>query len=162
MLQAHEANTGDYSKAHSDFLNSDKVKGLKGRDRHAAIQQWKSDWKKANPGFGEGLAQASQAQQGFGEAKQAAKETLEDKMRHIMSGGQSMPTDMSAQEAMQHLGGGKTEAGYQGTIVQDPSTSFAAKNPKLLASMKPEQQDRLKRIDSAAKSQGIVRRKKGE
>jgi hypothetical protein len=82
-------------------------------------------------------------------------------MDHIMSGGQSMPADMSTAEAMQHLGGGKTEEGYQGSITQDPSAGFAARNPKLLAAMKPEQQERLNRVDSAAKAQGKIRIRKG-
>jgi hypothetical protein len=161
LMEAHEKNTAGFNKDYNEFLGSDKLKGLKGKDRHQAIQEWKSAWKGSNPEYSAGLEGVSNAQKTFGESKQAAKESLDEKMRHIMSGGQSMPTEMSAQEAMQHLGGGKTEEGYQGTISQDPSMSFAQKNPKLLASMKPEQQDRLKRIDSAAKSQGVVRVRKG-
>lgn len=162
LMDAHEKNTAGFNKDYNEFLGSDKVKGLKGRDRHQAIQEWKSAWKESNPEYTAGLEGVSNAQKTFGESKQAAKESLEDKMRHISSGGQSMPTDMSAQEALQHLGGGKTEEGYQGQIVQDPSATFAQKNPKLLAALKPEQQDRLKRVDSAARSQGVVRVRKGE
>ncbi len=161
LTQAHEAAHADYSKAYNDFLGSDEVKGLKGKDRHQAIQKWKTDYKTSNPEHEAGKESVSTAGQAFKENKGAAKQNLQDKIAHITSGGQSMPAEMSANEAMQHLGGGKTEEGYQGTIVSDPSASFAARNPKLLASLQPEQQERLKAVDSAAKSQGKVRIRKG-
>lgn len=161
LMEAHEKHTGNYNKAYSDFLASDDIKGLKGRDRHNAIQAWKLDWKSKNPEHDASLAQISNAQKHYGESKQAAKQSLQEKMSHIMMGGQSMPTEMSASEAMQHIGGGKTEEGYHGTIIQDPSSSFASRNPKLVAALKPEQQERLNRVNSAATSQGKVRIRKG-
>jgi hypothetical protein len=161
MAQAHETQHADYSKAYNEFLNSDSVKGLKGKDRHQAIQKWKGEWKASNPEHEAGHQAVSETQQAFKENKGAAKQSLQDKIAHITSGGQSMPTEMSANEAMQHLGGGKSEEGYQGQIVSDPSASFAARNPKLLAALKPEQQERLKAVDSAAKSLGKVRVRKG-
>lgn len=161
MMEAHEKSTSNYSKAHSEFLDSDATKALKGRDRHQAVQAWKAEWKQKNPEHEAGLAEASNAQKTYGESKETAKQSLNERLDHIMSGGQSMPAEMSSAEAMQHLGGGKTEEGYQGSIAQDPSARFAANNPKLIASLKPEQQERLKRIDSAASSQGKVRVRKG-
>jgi hypothetical protein len=161
MLEAHEKGTAAYAKAHNEFLASDALKGLKGKDRHQAIQAWKAEYKQKNPDHEGGLAGASEAQKTYGSSKEAAKQSLKEKMDHIMSGGQSMPADMSTAEAMQHLGGGKTEEGYQGSITQDPSAGFAARNPKLLAAMKPEQQERLNRVDSAAKAQGKIRIRKG-
>lgn len=163
LMAAHEAHTGDYSKAYNDFLTSDSVKNLKGRERHNAIQEWKGAWKKDNPGFAEGMADVSNTQKAFGEAKESARQTLQEKLSHIMTGGISMPTEMSDQEAMQHLGGSKTdEGGYTGSIIKDPSANFAAKNPKLLSSLNQDQLGRLKRIDSAASAQGVVRRRKGD
>lgn len=161
MAEAHEKNTSKFNDAYNQFLGSDAVKGLKGKDRHMAIQQWKSDWKKSNPEHDAGLADVSSTQKLFSEARGAAKQNLNEKIAHIMGGGQSMPTEMTEAEAMQHLGGGKSEEGYHGSIVQDPSASFATRNPKLIASLKPEQQERLKMIDSAAQSQGKIRRRPG-
>lgn len=161
LTQAHEDQNAEYSKAYNQLLGSDSVKGLKGKDRHQAIQKWKSDWKNSNPDHEAGHESVSNAGHAFGENKAAAKQSLQDKIAHITSGGQSMPGEMSANEAMQHLGGGKTEEGYQGTIIQDPSAHFAARNPKLLAALKPDQQERLKAVDSAAKSLGKVRVRKG-
>lgn len=163
LMQAHEQHTGDYSKAYNEFLTSDAVKNLKGKERHNAIQSWKGSWKKDNPAFAEGMADVSNTQKTFSEAKKAANETLQEKLSHIMTGGVSMPSEMSEQEAMQHLGGSKTEeGGYTGSIIKDPSANFAAKNPKLLSSLNQDQASRLKRIDSAAAAQGVVRRRKGD
>jgi hypothetical protein len=166
LMEAYDKHAGDYNKAYNEFLASDKLKDkdgkpLKGKDRHTAVQNWKTEWKQQNPQHGEGMQNISEVQQQYAYNQNKAKESVEDKMKHIYSGGQSMPTEMSDAEAMQHLGGGKTEEGYQGTIIQDPSASFAARNPQLLAALKPEQQERLNRVDSAAKAQGKVRIRKG-
>ena len=160
LTEAHEKHTGDFNKAYGEFLNSDQVKDLKGRDRHNAVQEWKTKWKAENPQHDENLSNISEAQQKFAYSQPKAKETASEKHQHIMSGGQSMPTEMSDQEALQHLGGGKTEEGYQGTIVQDPSAAFAARNPQLQAALKPEQLERMKAVDSAASAQGKIRTRK--
>lgn len=160
LQQAHEKSTANFSKDYNNFLNSDEVKALKGKDRHQAVNKWKTDWKTANPEHDESLADVSNTHQQFAYNQGQAKEETKNKIQDMM-GGKAMPTEMSDQEAMQHLGGGKTEdGGYTGQIMQDPTAGFAQRNPQLLAAMKPEQQERLNRVDSAAKSQGKVRVRK--
>lgn len=160
MTQAHEKSTANFTKDYNNFLSSDEVKGLKGKDRHAAVTKWKADWKSANPEHNEGLAGVSDVQNKFAFDQSKAREETKNKVSEVATG-KAMPTDMSEKEAMQHLGGGKTEEGYAGTIVHDPSVGFAQRNPQLAASLKPEQQERLNLVDSAAKSQGKVRVRKG-
>jgi len=162
MMAAHEQATGDYTKAYNDFLNSDQVKSLSGRDRHQAVQKWKTDYKTKNPDHESKLANSSASQSIMGVAKDTMKSNLKDKMFHIMSGGASMPTDMSAQEAAQHVGGTKEEdGGYSANISHDPSASFASKNPHLVHLLSDEMKDRKQRVDSAAKTQQVIRRRPG-
>lgn len=160
LTQAHEKSTANFSKDYGDYINSDEVKGLKGRERHNAITKWKADWKTSNPEHDENLAEVSGTHKQFAYDQSKAREDTQNKIKD-MAGGISMPAEMSEQEALQHLGGGKTEeGGYSGTIMQDPSAGFAQRNPELFQSMKPEQQERMDRVDSAAKSQGKIRVRK--
>lgn len=162
LAAAYDKHMGGFQNEYDKFLNSDAVKGLKGKARHQAVTKWQQDWEDQNPQHKQGQAEVSSAAKQFAYDQSKAKQTVADKHQHIMSGGQSSGETMSAQEALQHLGGGKTEEGYQGTITQDPSASFAARNPQLHAAMKPEQLERKKRVDSAAATQGVIRRRKGE
>lgn len=165
LMEAHEKHTADYNKAYHDFLNSDEVKNLSGMKRHKAIREWKKNYKEQNPDYEKGLSNIAEAQSTFDTARTTSKKNLQEKMEHIMRGGVSAP-GMSATEASQHLG--QDVRGEQAPQVgtEDISSSFAAKNPKLVNLLNQEhmseQKDRLNRIDSHAKAQGIVRRKKGE
>jgi hypothetical protein len=160
LAAAHEKHTANYAKDYDKYINSDEVKNLKGRERHAAITKWKADWKAANPQHDESLANVSQAHKQFAYNQSQAREETANKLKD-MSSGASMPADMTEQEAMQHLGGGKSEEGtYAGSIVQDPSASFAQRNPQIFNALKPEQQERMNRVDSAAATQGKVRVRK--
>lgn len=161
MEQAHKESTGDYHKAYSDFLSSDKVKDLSPRDRHKAVQEWKGKWKQDNPDYEEGLENVSRTQSKFADAAKNIEQKNKETEEHIARGGVSEIPEMSDQEAMQHLGGGKSEEGYTGgSIIKDPVAAFAAKNPQYVKLLKPDQMDRVKRVDSAAASQGKVRVRK--
>jgi hypothetical protein len=162
MLRAHENFSGDYHKAYQDMLQSDDVKNLSGKARHDKVKEWKAKWKEANPDYHEKMEEASASQKVLGETRQAAKQGLKDKMEHIMRGGVSMPSEMSAQEAAQHVGGEKGEQGYVANIAEDPSAAFARQNPKLVSALSDEMKQRKTRVDSAARAQGIIRKKGGE
>jgi len=161
MEQVHKERTKDYSQAYDDFLESDTLKDLSPRDRHKAVQEWKGKWKEANPDYEKGLEAVSQVQSKFADAAKNIEQKNKEISDHIGRGGASEVPEMSAQEAMQHLGGGKAEEGYTGgSIIKDPTAAFAAKNPKLAELLRPEQHDRMKRVDSAAAQQGKVRTRK--
>ena len=164
MQQAHKEGTADYHKAHTDFLSSDEIKDLSPRERHKAVQEWKSKWKQENPEYEEGLDNVSRTQAKFADAAKNIEDKNKETTEHIARGGVGSVPEMSDQEAMQHLGGGKSEEGYTGgSIVKDPVAAFAAKNPKYAQMLQPEQMDRLKRADSAAAQQGKIRvRKAGQ
>lgn len=161
MMQAHEEHTKDYNKAYSDFLNSDQVKGLKGMDRHKAIQNWKNEWKAGNPEYTQNLTNITQqGQQHHGEAIQRHGAGLDEKLKHVLSGGAHDPhQSFSMQEAAQHAGGTKGEEGYSAPTVQDPAAAFAHQKrqalDKLRGMMQPEQHERLKMLESARQAHGV-------
>jgi len=161
MEQAHKGHTADFHQAYSDFLSSDAVKDLSPRDRHKTVQEWKNKWKEANPHYEAGLANVSRVQSKFADAAKNIEQKSKETSEHIARGGVSEVPGLSDQEAMQHLGGGKTEAGYTGgSIIKDPSAAFAAKNPRYIKLLNQDQMDRVKRVDSASALQGKVRVRK--
>lgn len=163
MLQAHGEHTKDYNKAYNEFLASDKVKGMKGIDRHKAIQAWKNEWKASNPEYSDPGKLAnitSAAQQAGKDAIQRHKLGVNERMQHIMGGGAVSPDQtFSLQEGMQHAGGSKGEEGYSSPTVADPAAAFAHANKdtiaKLRGMMKPEQAERFGRVQSARGAQGV-------
>jgi hypothetical protein len=163
MEQAHKEVTADYHKAYGEFLSSDQIKNLSPRDRHRAIQEWKGKWKQENPDYEEGLDNVSRTQAKFADAAKNIEQKNKETEEHIARGGVSEVPEMTDQEAMQHLGGGKNEEGLTtGSIIQDPTAAFAAKNPKYIKILNQDQMDRVKRVDSAAAQQGKIRVRKAE
>jgi hypothetical protein len=153
MMRAHEEHAGGYADAYHKFLDSDAVKNAKGRERFDAIKQWKDKYHKENPKYMENMPQAQLAQSQLKTSKDQAKLSLDEKLKHIMSGGVSMPTEMTSAEAAQHVGGVQTEEGVQASFKKDPLTAFAQSNPKLVEAIKqranPQQLDRYHRVVSA-------------
>lgn len=164
MEQAHKEGTADYHKAYSDFLSSDNIKNLSARERHGAVQDWKNKWKQENPDYEENLENVSRVQGKFADAAKNIEQKGKEISEHIARGGVSEVPEMTDQEAMQHLGGGKNEEGMSaGSVIKDPAAAFAAKNPKYVKMLSADQMDRVKRVDSAAAQQGKTRiRKAGQ
>lgn len=187
MMQAHEAHAKDFNEAHNDFLNSENLKGLKGMERHKAIQAWKNDWKGKNPEYNEKAGDVSEAQKHYKEASGAKQKNLDEALQHILGGGQTEGA-MSMQEAAQHVGGEKGESGYTASTFKDPSASFAENNPEFVNRNRakqeaaaapapkkpmgdpmaiirrranPEQLDRLSRVTSARAAQGVGKKPEG-
>ena len=186
MMQAHEEHSKDFNAAYNDFLNSDELKGKKGLDRHKAIQTWKSNWKSRNPEYTENIGNVSESQKHYKEAGQARKQSVDDALKHILTGGYNADA-MSAQEAAQHVGGDKTDEGYTATTIKDPSASFAERNKGFVDAMRqkqaaaappvqqpkkdpmvvirrranPEQMDRFTRVQAARTAQGIGKKPEG-
>lgn len=172
LLAAHEGATKNYSDAYNAFLNSEALKGKKGLERHKAIQEWKTNWKSQagdhTKGALEGIHGSKEhmatAVGEHGHVGQAGK-NVDERMKHIMAGGiGGDPSEaMSAQVAAQHVGGAKGEEGYQSATVANPAASFAHTNreaiERLRTMMKPEQQERFGRIESARKIQGVSKPK---
>lgn len=159
LMSAHEQHMGDYTKAYNEFLQSDELKDLSPIERHKKVSQWKKDFRASNPSHAESIANASSAQTNVPEARQAAKQSLNDRLSHILSGGGFSPDESHSTEAgMQHAGiqpSGKEEgAQAAGTTQKDPFTAFGESNKKLLGMLSEEQKDRLKRVNNAAAIQG--------
>lgn len=71
-IDAFAHHTDDYKQAHNDFLSSDDLKDLSPRDRHAAIQAWKSDYKAQNQGaadYHKNIRDTESAEQATGAAQ---------------------------------------------------------------------------------------------
>jgi len=165
MIAAHDEHMGDYKKAYEDFLSSDDLKGLTGRDRHNAIKGFKKQFREDNPDHADNIANASQAQQGVNESRESSKQGLKDKLSNIISGGYSPDETHSVEAGAQHAGIslGNEGSAATGSISKDPLSNFADKNQKLVGMLSDEQKGRLDRIDSAASTNGkqrtILRRK---
>jgi hypothetical protein len=166
MLQAHDEHLGDYKKAYNDFLSSDEVKDLKGRDKHNAVKEWKKNYRTENPDHVDKISSVSESQASLSESHKSIKESMKDKMANIISGGFSPDEVHSTSEGAQHAGinlGGEGEK-PTGSISKDPLSSFAHKNPKLVSMLSDEQKERFNRVNSAAATQGkqrsVIRRKK--
>lgn len=159
LIRAHENAMGDYQQDYHSFLASDEVKDLKGRARHAAVNQWKKQWKDSNPDHHEKLASMSEANAAVGNIVKGKKRALEEKMAHIVSGGIGAHDSMSSEEAMQHIGASRGEDDKPVGITTDPSAKFAQDNPRLRELMSQElnkkRADRLKQIQSAKAAQAI-------
>jgi hypothetical protein len=70
-------------------------------------------------------------QKGMG-AKDVHAAAKDEQIRHVLGGGAQAEMPMSVEEGMQHAGGAKGEEGTVGSMVQDPSSSFAAGNKEFL------------------------------
>ena len=171
MIKAHEEHMGNYKKAYNDFLSSDDLKdddgkALTGRNRHNAIKEWKKSFREENPDHAENIANASKSQSSVAESRQVSKQSLQDKMSNIITGGFSPDNTHSVEAGTQHAGIslGKEGSAATGSVSRDPLSSFANSNQKLVGMLSDEQKGRFDRINSAASTQGkqrtIVRRKK--
>jgi hypothetical protein len=169
MLAAHDEHMGDHKRALNEFLSSDDMKGVSGRERHKKIQDWKKQYREQNPDHAERISNASQAQQSYGESRAAIKQNLQEKLANIVSGGGFSPDETYSDKAgVQHAGiqlrPGENDSGAAtGTVSKDPLSSFASQNQKLVGMLSDEQKERFNRVNSAAAAQGkqrtIVRRK---
>lgn len=173
-IAAHEEAHGDFADAYNEFLQSDQVKGLRGRDRHKAIRNWKQQWNEENPDYKEKAATAASAGAAHKEAGEARARRREEGTKAIleagMSGGQQEPEGFSSeaagqtagqttQQAAQLVGGQKGESGYVTSTKRDPAAVFAERNPEYVkhlrqkaeAKLNPEQQQRMAAVDSFKK-----------
>lgn len=143
LMEAHEAHTKDFKSAYDNFLNSDEVKNLKGLARHKAVSEWKKGWQAENPDYTEGHKKVAEAQGAFKEAHDA-KRSQRDKLSELfgrMTGGGMDGETYGAQEAAQHVGGGKDESGsYTSSVVTDPAASFASNNKAYIEAKQKELQ----------------------
>jgi hypothetical protein len=100
------------------------------------------------------------------EARQAAKQSLQEKIDMITMGGAAAGSGaevMDTKTGAQQLGIDSKDLGEGSTFAaqKDPFAALGS-NKRLVEALNSEQQDRLKRVDSAASAQGIVRKPKGE
>jgi len=168
-LEAHEQAMGNYSKALKEFQNSDEVKNMAPRERYQAVRDWKKQYHAENPEHKRNIAASASSSAAHTEAASSRKRHLDERLQDIFMAGKSGgESTMSAQEAAQHVGGVKTDAGYSAQTIKDPAASFAEANPDYINSLRdklsqhlPEDaQARLKNVDSAAKHQNIIRKPK--
>lgn len=143
-IAAHDAAHKDFNSAYNNFLNSDEVKDLKGRDRHQAIQSWKKKWNEENPEYTQAAVSAAGSGKALSEALSAREKRRDEGMKSILESGKTFgsastapdseefendfghPSHMDDQVAAQSIGGEKNEGGgYSTNIKKDPSAIFA-------------------------------------
>ena len=164
---------GGFSEAYNNFVNSDEVKGLRGRARHQAIRKFKEGWHNDNPDYRERTIASADAGQHFKEAGEARAKRRQQGMEAIIGAGDSpgemagnfsqeaagMTGPMSDQAAAQAVGGVKGEQGYTANIKKDPAAVFAERNPEYVKQLKDKlstkldanQSKRMSAIDSFKK-----------
>ncbi|MCK5605846.1 hypothetical protein KAR91_28375 [Candidatus Pacearchaeota archaeon] len=174
-LTAHEDAHSDFKRSYDEFLGSDDVSGLKGRERHKAIKAFKEKWNSDNPSHREGAIAAAESGKAFGTAMEERKQHLEEGKQAILGAGKvggEMTTasefssaaaggteGLTAQGAAQMAGGTQEEGGYTTGTVKDPAMVFAERNPeyvkslqdKLGSKLSSEQSQRLKGIQGFKK-----------
>lgn len=160
-LSAHEDAHGDFKAAYDQFLGSEDVSGLKGRERHKAIKSFKDKWNADNPAHREGAISAADSGKAFSEAESARAEHLLEGHQSVQDAGKSnegMTTasefstaaaggteNMTNQGAAQMAGGTQDEGGYSTGTVKDPAMVFSEKNQSYLDSdTRKKSIDRLK------------------
>lgn len=169
--------TSDYNNALNEFMSSEEIKGLKGRERFNAVRDWKNKYHEENPEYLKQLT-GSDIHSGFKEAGSVGGgrsgggssgimgQNINDRLSRIAGIGSA--DTMSSEEAAQHVGGVKTDMGTQASTVSDPlATGMVHPKQREMARKllqqhgKPEQIDRMNRLKSA---KSIIRRpgNKGE
>ena len=174
-IAAHEEVHGDFSEAYNNFLNSDDMKGLKGKARHDAIKSFKKQWHDDNPEHREKAIAAAGAGQHFKEASEARAKRREEGKAAILSAGQApgemaggysqeaagIGEQMSDQAAAQAVGGVKGEHGYQANIKKDPAAVFAERNPEYVKNLRDKLKNKLDEGQSQRMSAVDSFKKKG-
>ena len=172
-IAAHDEAHKDFADEYHQFMHSDEVKGLKGRERHKAIKEWKANYHEANPEHRENVIAAAESGKVLGSATEARKQRREEGTQALLEAGMApgeIPSGYSAavseaegvkgtQAAAQMVGGEKGEAGYTASIKRDPAAVFAERNPEYIKSLKgklseklnPEQTQRMAGVDSFKK-----------
>lgn len=174
-LAAHDAAHKDFGAAYQGFLDSDEVKGLTGRARHQAVQNWKTKWAQENPDHKEAAINAASSGKALSEANDARKKRLQEGQASLLTAGFSSGEDnpmagefssgaageQKGNAAAQSVGAEKEDGdgGFQTNIKKDPNLVFAEQNPeyikhlktKLATKMAPEQAQRMSAIDSFKK-----------
>jgi hypothetical protein len=177
-LAAHDAAHKDFASDYEKFLGSDDVKGLTGRARNQAVNDWKSKWQEANPEHHDKAVQAAGSGKALAEAGDARKKRLQEGQASLLTAGFSSGEDnpmageyssgaagesQGKTAAAQNVGAAQSEGdegqGFSTNIKKDPHAVFAEKNPeyikhlrtKLQTKMAPEQAERMTAIDSFKK-----------
>lgn len=150
-LTAHEDVHGDFHRAYNEFLNSDDVKELRGRERHKAIRAFKDKWHTENPDLRERAIAAADTGKKFKEAEQARAQHLLEGHEAVQDVGKLDPNagsagefssaasgasggKMTSQGAAQMAGGSKEEGGYTSGVAKDPAMVFAEGHKDYLSS----------------------------
>mgnify|MGYP006892915605 CR=1 FL=1 len=168
-LASHEEAHKEFEPAYNEYLASDELKGLTGRARHSAIQNWKKDFAEKNPEHREKSIAAANTGKVFGEASEARKQRRSEGEQAILDSGKSFGAGttgeysqaaagggdepMSSQAAGQSVGGEQNEeGGFSTNIKKDPAAVFAERNPEyvkhLQSKLNPQQAQRMSGIDS--------------
>lgn len=129
IIEARNQAHGDRNSAYRELTGSNDYKNADPIAQMEMDDNFEKDWSTKNP---EHLKNAMNA---HGEAHIKGKDakdlhaaSKDAKIRNIISGGGHDGEGFSLEEGMQHAGGTKGDEGTQGTIIQDPASSFAMGN----------------------------------
>jgi|GEM_PF-4972970 len=129
IVEAHNASHKDRQAAYDKMTASPEYQNADPITQMEMDSKFHTDWHAQNPEYlSNAVSSHSEAHQRGRKAKDVHAAAKDEQIRHILSGGAQPETGMSAEEALQHIGGAKGEEGTEGSIGQDRAASFAAGN----------------------------------
>lgn len=155
---AHKQQQDAYKamQASPDYQNADPVTQME------MDSKFESDFHKQNPDNLSNAAKLhSEAHNKASGARDVHAAAKHENIQHVLQGGAQSDTGMSTEEALQHAGGTKGEEGTEGSMIQDPSASFASGNKAFLdqyakdyakKAKKPKNADEMMDYDESSKA----------
>lgn len=133
LVEARNTSHADRQKAYGEFTQSPEYKAASPVAKMRLEAKFQKDWKQQNPEhLKNALIAHNEAHKKGSEAMNTFKQVKDEKIRHIAGGG-AQPGSMSAEEAMQHVGGSRDDedSGPSG-IQQDKGAAFASGNQEFM------------------------------
>lgn len=147
IVEARNQHHKDRNSAYQAFVNSDDYKNADPITQMEMDDKFENDWRSNNPDQMKNAMQAHHEAHQKGKAGADLHAAAKDaQIRGILSGGASPDTGMSTEEALQHIGGSKGEEGTEGTIHQDPASSFAMGNQEFIRQYAKDYNNKGKKV----------------
>lgn len=136
IVEARNNSHRSFKDAHHAFTNSDDYKNADPISQMDMEDDFKKKFHEENPDHLTNAVRAHEEAHVKGsKAKDLHAASRDEQIRHVMRGGAQSDNAMSAEEAMQHAGGSKTDEGTTGSMIQDSASSFAHGNQDMLNQM---------------------------
>ena len=129
IIEARNTSNLDKKAAYQKLISSDEYKNADPITQMEMDEKFEAEWKAKNPDHLINMMRAHHEAHSKGKlASDIHRAAKDEKIQSIISGNIHSPDAFSTEEGLQHVGGVKGEDGIEGSIVRDPTASFAANN----------------------------------